>query len=151
MPISLVMMSISFITMPISLFLLLISFITMPITLVYPFISFRYTCMAGSLLWFIQLNVRLGAVARSFFRRAGASDALCRSDRRTSRSYTRGEAREGYAQVSFLGARCGFILKPRACPRPERYCAIARRLAARPKKNDEERGNAEEGVLASCL
>ena len=55
----------------------------MPITLVYPFISFRYTCMAGSLLWFIQLNVRLGAVARSVFRRAVAPDELCVSARRT--------------------------------------------------------------------
>ena len=151
MSFSFIVKPISLVTMPISLVLLLISFITMPITLVYSFISFRYTCMAGSLLWFIQLNVRLGAVARSVFRRAVAPDELCVSARRTSRSNTRGEAREGYAQVSFLGARCGFILKPRACPRPERYCAIARRLAARPKKNDEERGNAEEGVLASCL
>ena len=31
--------------------------------------------------------------------------------------------------------------------RPERYCAIARRLAARPKENDEERSEAD--VLAS--
>ena len=36
-----------------------------------------------------------------------------------------------------------------ASMRPERYCAIARRLAARPKKNDEERGNEEAGVFGS--
>ena len=40
------------------------------------------------------------------FRRAGTMDELSGCDRRTCRRYARGEAREGYAQVSFLGARC---------------------------------------------
>ena len=39
------------------------------------------------------------------FRRAGTPDALCGCDRRTSSRYARCEAREGYARVSFLGAR----------------------------------------------
>ena len=38
------------------------------------------------------------------FRRAGTRDARSCCDRRTCRRYIRGEAREGYAQVSFLGA-----------------------------------------------
>ncbi len=38
------------------------------------------------------------------FRRDVAPDALSGCDRRTCRHYARGEAREGYAQVSFLGA-----------------------------------------------
>ena len=43
------------------------------------------------------------------FRRAGSPDELGGCDRRTYRRYARGEAREGYAQVSFLGARGGVI------------------------------------------
>ena len=39
-----------------------------------------------------------------YFRRAGTTDERCCCDRRTCRQYARGEAREGYAQVSFLGA-----------------------------------------------
>ncbi len=42
-------------------------------------------------------------------RRAGTTDALGGCDRRANLLYTRGEAREGYAQVSFLGARCYHI------------------------------------------
>ena len=39
------------------------------------------------------------------------------------------------------------VLELCASPRPERYCAIARRLAARPKYSDEEYGKA--GLLES--
>ena len=46
-------------------------------------------------------------------------------------------------------ARGADTLKYCALSRPERYCAIARRLAARPKKTDEERTEAgvfEKGI-----
>ncbi len=44
-------------------------------------------------------------------------------------------------------ARGAVTLKICDCPRPERYCAIARRLAARPKKNDEDGDVAEAGLF----
>ena len=45
-----------------------------------------------------------GAAAVRYFRRAGSPDVRSCCDRRTCRRYARGEAREGYARVSFLGA-----------------------------------------------
>ena len=40
--------------------------------------------------------------------------------------------REGYARVSFGGARCDNALKKYTLPRGQRYCAIARPEGARP-------------------
>ena len=57
-----------------------------------------------------QVNIGYEAEIRRYFRRAGTTDALSGCDRRTSRSYARGEAREGYARVSFLGAPAGLML-----------------------------------------
>ena len=55
--------------------------------------------------------------------------------------------REGYAQGILSGRGTGDDVGTISRPRPERYRAIAWRLAARPKENDEERKEA--GLLDS--
>ena len=57
--------------------------------------------VAMQVFWVVSFMIAV----RPTSRRAGTRDERRGCDRRANLLYTRGEAREGYARVSFLGAR----------------------------------------------